>query len=401
MFIPEALAQASNRASNTVSAITKTAENAGFLDTFIDMLLFGKNLIIAGIITFVFFLLGKVIKSRIVNSIRKAKGDLYPDMESLIGRMTNYTSLFVGAAVSAQFVFGVDFLQVLGFFSLGLGFAFKDLLMNLMSGIIIVLQDRYHIGDFIQVGQEGIKGTVMEIQTRATILKAIDGTEIIVPNSELLNKAVTVYTAHHTRRIDVIVGVHYSTDLSLAKRLVEQTMAHHKYVLKTPPPEVLMDEFANSSINLSCRFWVDPKDPDSPSWFNIKSEVIHAIKSTFEAHGITIPFPQRTVYQAASEEGQNWKNHPANSQLLADQSDEKMESQNEKQPITQLNNLDQPNNNGQTQAASTVVAPGTSHGAEEPSSGVVVEHQDGKTVKVQANAAPQTNAKETTKQVPQ
>jgi small conductance mechanosensitive channel len=323
MFIPNALAQSGNFASSATSAISSTAEKAGFLETLISMLLFGKNLIIASVIVFVFYLVGKIIKARIVNSIRKAKGDLYPDMESLISRMINYCSVFVGAAVSAQFVFGVDFLQVLGFFSLGLGFAFKDLLMNLMSGIIIVLQDRYHIGDFIQVGQDGMKGTVMEIQTRATILKAIDGTEIIVPNSELLNKSVTVFTAHHTRRIDVIVGVHYSTDLSLAKRLVEQTMAHHKYVLKTPPPEVLMDEFADSSINLSCRFWVDPKDADAPSWFNIKSEIIHAIKATFEAHGINIPFPQRTVYQAASQEGQNWKENTSNSELLAQESDEK------------------------------------------------------------------------------
>jgi small-conductance mechanosensitive channel len=203
-------------------------------------------------------------------------------------------------------------------FGLGVGFAFKDILSNLLAGVIVLMQGRFHIGDFIKIGEN--KGKVVEIQTRSTILKALDGTEIIIPNADFLSKTVTSYTTNPTRRVEVEVGVHYNTDLELATQIIEDVVRKNENVLPAPKSKVIAKSFADSAIILAVRFWVQTRDGtswiivksqvDGTSWIIVKSQVVHSIKKAFEEHGITIPFPIRTVHQGAPEDGLEWQNKP-------------------------------------------------------------------------------------------
>lgn len=288
--------------SANVSSVANTAANGAqqaseseFVQTVLSSIDIFKNVLISVLIVIGFYVIGKLLSRRIIRALREAKGEsLYPDMVALINRITMFGSLFVGFAVVIQFVFDLDFVQVVGFFGLGISFAFKDLLSNLIGGAVIIIQNRFRVGDFIQIGQNGIKGKIMEIQTRCTILKAIDGTEIIIPNAELLVKPVITFTAHHRRRIDFIIGISFTADLNKAIEVAEEVMKSDEYVLKSPAPHAIVSKVGESSVDLSMRFWIDPQNKEK-SWILTKSELTAKVKQAFDANGIEIPFPIRTL----------------------------------------------------------------------------------------------------------
>ncbi len=295
---PKLLAQLSTNVSSAGNAALNGAQDAGgseFVQTVLSSLDVLKNFLIGILIMVGFFILGKLISRKVIKAMRDTKGEsLAPDVVILTNRFVLYGSLFVGFAVVIQFVFDLDFIQVLGFFGLGISFAFKDLLANLIAGAVIIIQNRFRIGDFIQIGKDGIKGKIMEIQTRATILKAIDSTEIIIPNAQLITKPVFSFTAHHRRRIAFNIGVSFETDLDKAKQVALETMKAHEHVLQKPTPQVLFSKVGESAVDLSMRFWIDPQDK-SQSWIVTRSDLTAQVKQAFDREGIEIPFPIRTL----------------------------------------------------------------------------------------------------------
>ena len=287
------LAQLSAKVNQSAANVTGSSSGPGdeFVDTVLSSLDIFKNVILSISIIVFFYLIGKIIAGRIVNALQKAQGEsLYEDMVILVNRLVVFGSISIGIAIDIQFIFGLDFLQVLGFFGLGISFAFKDLLENLIAGAAIIVQNRFRIGDFIQIGSGDIKGKIMEIQTRVTILKAIDGTEIIIPNSELMMNPVTSFTAHHSRRISFDVNIDFDADLKKAIKVAKEVMSSNEYVLKKPGPQVIVSRIGESTIALSIRFWVDPKNKEK-SWLITKSELIAEVKEAFEREGILIPYP--------------------------------------------------------------------------------------------------------------
>lgn len=280
------LAQAGRTTQGSKSTVAQGNE---VLDSVLTSLNFLKDLMLSVLILVLFYIIGKLIANRITRRLQEVKGEsIYPDLIALINRLSVTASLFVGAAVVMQFIFGVDFLQVVGFFGLGISFAFKDLLENLIAGAVIILQNKVKIGDMIQVGS--IKGKVMEIQTRAMILKAIDGTEIMVPNSHLMNAAIINFTAHHSRRIEFTVNVDWDADIEKAKHVILDVLQKKENVLKKPSPQVLVKNIGESTMVLTARFWIDPQNK-SKSFIVLKSELIQEVKQALDQNGILIPYP--------------------------------------------------------------------------------------------------------------
>ena len=271
------------------------------LVTILDVL---KNIFIAGLLLVASFLFAKMLSHYIVNKLRDTQGEtLHEDVVILVKRMTTVGVVAIGMAIAFEYVLGFDILQIVGFFGLGLGFAFKDLLANLLAGVIVLMQGRFHIGDFIKIGEN--KGKVVEIQTRSTILKGLDGTEIIIPNANFLSKTVTSYTTNPSRRVQLVVGVHYKTDMELVTKIIEDVLKQNQNILPEPKAKVIATDFGDSAIMLNVRFWVASKD--GISWVVVRSEVVLAIKKAFEERGITIPFPIKTVYQGTEEDGLGWQ----------------------------------------------------------------------------------------------
>lgn len=182
---------------------------------------------------------------------------------------------------------------VLGALSVGIGFGLQTIINNLVSGIILAFERPVQIGDDIQIGQQ--LGTVQEVGIRASKIRAYDGSEIIMPNGDLLSQSLINWTlSDRKRRIELIIGVAYSSDMKQVNKLLRQVLDHPQ-ILKSPEPKVLMQNFGDSSVDFRLLFWVDNID----IWLDLRSEVMNAIFEAFKENHIEIPFPQRDLYLKA------------------------------------------------------------------------------------------------------
>ncbi len=179
---------------------------------------------------------------------------------------------------------------VLGALSVGIGFGLQTIINNLVSGVILAFERPIQIGDDIEVGQ--MTGKVKEVGIRASKILGYDGSEIIVPNGDLLSQHLINWTlSDKRRRVELLIGVGYSSDMNLVKMLVEKALNMDK-ISKIPAPKVLMQTFGDNSVDFRILFWVDDMD----IWLDMRHEVMNAIYQSFRENDIEIPFPQRDVF---------------------------------------------------------------------------------------------------------
>jgi small-conductance mechanosensitive channel len=270
--------------SGTAVAGETESQLQGLLDFFIVKI---PSFIAAFIVFVLFFFIAKAIKGIVENKMSQ-RFEEHKEMQILAGRTASTTTLIIGTTVALN-IAGIDLTVIIAAVGFGIGFALKDIIINFLAGIFTLAQKQYTIGDYIQVDET--IGQVKEIQARATILYALDGTRVIVPNAELFTKQVVSFTSNPFRRIEVAVGVEYATDLNLAIKTCHEALKHTEGILIEPKPAVLTMEFGESSINLVVRGWVESKGP----WLAIRSALAIQIKKEFDKVGISIPFPIRTV----------------------------------------------------------------------------------------------------------
>jgi small-conductance mechanosensitive channel len=179
---------------------------------------------------------------------------------------------------------------VLGALSVGIGFGLQTIINNLVSGVILAFERPIQIGDDIEVGE--MTGKVKEVGIRASKIQGYDGSEIIVPNGDLLSQHLINWTlSDKRRRVELLIGVGYSSDMALVKSLLEQVLTLDK-ISKNPAPKVLMQTFGDNSVDFRVLFWVDDMD----IWLDMRHEVMSSIYQSFKDHGIEIPFPQRDLH---------------------------------------------------------------------------------------------------------
>lgn len=270
--------------SGTAVAGETESQLQGLLDFFIVKI---PSFIAAFIVFVLFFFIAKAIKGIVENKMGQ-KFEEHKEMQILAGRTASTTTLIIGATVALN-IAGIDLTVIIAAAGFGIGFALKDIIINFLAGVFTLAQKQYTIGDFIKV--DDTIGKVMEIQARATVLQALDGTRVVVPNSELFTKQVTSFTSNPFRRIEVSVGVEYSTDLHLAVKTCYEALKNTQGILLQPKPAVLVDEFGESSINIIIRGWVESRG----GWLTIRSNLATQIKIEFDKVGINIPFPIRTI----------------------------------------------------------------------------------------------------------
>ena len=208
------------------------------------------------------------------------------------------TVLLVVAVLVALPAVGID-LTVLSVFGgalgVGLGFGLQKIASNYVSGFIILLDRSIRIGDLITVDTR--YGQVSAISTRYTLLKALDGTETIVPNEQLITNAVINHSLSKPDvRVDLPIQVAYDTDLDQAKEILLEVARDHIRVAKDDAqqmPQVLLQAFGDNGINLVLVFWI--RDAEAGQ-LGLRSELNWAIWRRFKSAGIEIPFPQREIY---------------------------------------------------------------------------------------------------------
>lgn len=239
---------------------------------------------IAGFLLFVATIfIAKMAKAAVESRISDQIDEEHQEVLVLAGRVTYFGTLVLGITIALK-IAGIDLTTILAAVAFGIGFALQDLIMNFISGVMILVSRQFTIGDFIKVGST--IGKVMEIQTRATILKAVDGTKVIVPNSEIFTSQVISFTTNPMRRVTIPLYISYDTDISYATKIALSVLKKHPKIMKKPPPSIIVGDYGDSTIDLSARFWVGSRD----GWFKIKSEIMHKMWDEFQAAGIVMPY---------------------------------------------------------------------------------------------------------------
>lgn len=180
-------------------------------------------------------------------------------------------------------------LAVLGTFGLALGLALKDHMANLASGILIVVNKQFALGDYI--GCEGVDGTVVKLELFNTKLKTLDNKIVYIPNSNFTKNAIINYTKESTRRVDVSIGVSYNTKIADVKKAIDNIIEKNNKILKEPESFVGLVEFGDSSINFVVRVWTE-----TINYWEVYFYINEAIKVQFDKQNIEIPYPQLDIH---------------------------------------------------------------------------------------------------------
>ncbi len=173
----------------------------------------------------------------------------------------------------------------------GLGFALQYLFQDIISGVLIILDQSLHVGDIIELDSK--VGRVFEIRLRTTRALTRDDKVIVIPNHKFLTDSIYNYTQNHkTTRESIKVGVSYASDIDLVTQLLEEVADEQIEVLKKPKPFILFEDFAESALLFSLNYYIT----DSFSDPKIKSDLRYSIAAKFRKNGINIPFPQRELH---------------------------------------------------------------------------------------------------------
>ena len=203
-----------------------------------------------------------------------------------------YAAMLVIVIVAALQSLGVpttSVMAVLGAAGLAIGLALKDSLSNIASGVMLIVQRPFHVGDFVQAA--GLEGTVDHIRVFQTKLRTADNRMVIVPNSLITTAPIINFTANPQRRIDLAVGVGYEDDLKVARTVLLEVANANPHVLAAPPAEAFVTTLGESSVTLELRAWVNTAD-----YGNARSELTAAARDRLIERGLNIPYPQRDLH---------------------------------------------------------------------------------------------------------
>ena len=239
------------------------------------------------------FIVGRWIAKGFRKLVRNVMGRREID-STIIGFVANLTyvlllTFFVVAALGQLGIQTTSFIAILGAAGLAIGLALQGSLANFAAGFLMIIFRPFKVGDLIEGA--GTTGTVEEIQIFTTMLKTPDNKTVIVPNSKMTADNIVNYTAKGTRRVDMIVGIGYESDIDKAREIMEELAANDERVLKDPATTIAVVELADSSVNFVFRPWVNASDYWSV-WFDLTEKV----KKRFDEAGISIPYPQRDIH---------------------------------------------------------------------------------------------------------
>jgi len=249
------------------------------------------NLAIAAVVFAVFVVAAVLAKRAVVRFGRRR--DRY-DLGVLLGAFVKWGILVLGLLVVATIVFPsvqpADILATLGIGSVAVGFAFKDILQNWLSGLLILYRRPFRQGDQIVSGE--FEGTVEHIEARATLIRTYDGQRVVIPNTDIYTRAVTVRTAFNMRRSEYDVGIGYGDDVEHACRVMLEALGKVDGLARDPAPEAIPWTLDASAVNIKLRWWSDPRRAEV---VHAQGKVIASVKKALTEAGIDMPFPTRVV----------------------------------------------------------------------------------------------------------
>ena len=271
-----------------------------FEDHIPDLVAFGIQVLLALVFFFVGSKVIKWIRKIVRKSFERANADA--GVSQFVDSMLKF-GLYALLIFIIATKFGVESSSVAALIAsagVAVGLALQGSLSNFAGGILILLLKPFAVGDYIIVTQEGIEGTVKEIQIFYTKLATVDNQTVVVPNSILTNNSLTNVTARPERKLDLKVGISYDADLKKAKSLIEDMLLHDESIIQDEEIRVFVASLGDSAVMIGLRAWVKTEEYWATRW-----RLMEEIKLTFDAEGIDIPYNQLTVH--VREEGKFYR----------------------------------------------------------------------------------------------
>ena len=245
------------------------------------------------VLAFIALIAGKLIIRLIMRMMRKSK--LIQKMEDgaehfLLSFVKIVLNILLILSIVA--ILGVpmsSMVAVLAAAGAAIGLALQGALSNFAGGLMILIFHPFRLDDYIEVADNA--GTVTDIGVFYTTLRTPDNKNITVPNGTVMAQAITNFSAHDTRRLELSFAVAYGTDVEKVKAALLETAAAHELVLDDPAPFAKLKAHEDSALRFILRVWVNRGD-----YWTVNFDLMEQINKKFAAEGITIPFPQMDVH---------------------------------------------------------------------------------------------------------
>jgi small conductance mechanosensitive channel len=239
------------------------------------------------------FIVGRMIAKSVRKGLVKLfdRTEMVETLEKFITSLGYYVILIM-AAVAALGMVGIQMASVLTILAtagLAVGLALQGTLSNVAAGVMLLIFRPFKVGDFVDAG--GVAGTIEAIGLFVTHLNTPDNVRIIVPNSGIYGGTIKNFSHHEIRRNDMVMGISYDDDISLAIKTISSVLDADDRVLRDPEYLVAVSELADSSVNLVVRPWCKAAD-----YWGLRFDLNRTFKEQLEAAGCSIPYPQQDVY---------------------------------------------------------------------------------------------------------
>jgi small-conductance mechanosensitive channel len=213
-----------------------------------------------------------------------------PELAFSVAGFVQFAIIVVGLWIAIS-TLGIEFSNltlVISALTVGLGFGLQDVIKNLMGGVILLSEGHVRPNEVFRMGGE--TGRVERIGIRSTTLRAWDGSQVIIPNADLIAEKVTDLT--DSQRVDISVGVSCEADPRLAERLLLQIATAHPDVVDSPPPSVFFTDLGTSAFVLALYCYVQ----DRSQIAGVKSDLHYAVVETFRQNSLEMPYPQHDLH---------------------------------------------------------------------------------------------------------
>jgi len=239
-------------------------------------------------------IVGRIVAGWARKFARKALGKADTD-EAIVSFVASLVYFLVMAFtwIAVLQNFGVQtasLVAVLGAVGFAVGFALQGSLSNFAAGIMLLVFRPYKIGDVVEVA--GVLGKVKGMHLFTTVINTPDNIRIMVPNGKIFGDTIKNISAEETRRVDMVVGIGYSSDIGRAMEVMKGLLDADTRVLKDPAIQIAVSELADSSVNFVVRPWAAAAD-----YWDVKFDFTRNVKEAFDKEGIEIPFPQTVVHK--------------------------------------------------------------------------------------------------------
>ncbi|MCQ4276613.1 mechanosensitive ion channel family protein [Stutzerimonas degradans] len=252
------------------------------------VLQYGSKVLLALITLLIGWWLINTLTARVGALLRRRQVD--PTLHGFIGSLAGIV-FKVLLLVSVASMIGVEttsFIAAIGAAGLAIGLALQGSLANFAGGVLILLFRPFRVGEWIEA--QGVSGTVHSIQIFHTVLKTGDNKTVVVPNGSLSNGHITNFSREPRRRAEISVGIDYSSDIKLARRILLE-IAEDSRVLRDPEPVVVVTALGDNAVTLVLRVWAATADVAA-----VTADFMELAKERLMAAGVGIPFPQRVVH---------------------------------------------------------------------------------------------------------